>query len=315
MGNALWTLRSFADQGFPPKSKFNVTDIPDLTGKVVIVTGGNTGIGKETVKALLQHNAKVYMASRSKAKAEEAIADLKKDTGKEAIFLQLDLASLDAVKKAAEEYTNKESRLHILFNNGGVMIPPVKEVTVDGYDLQFGTNVLGHFYFTKLLLPTLLETAKDTPDGKVRVVNTSSSMHMVGKLNFDTFRDGKKRLGMGTQSLYGQSKFGNVVFSRELARRYGDQGIVSTSLNPGNLKTDLQRHAPALVRSIMNSILYPAPYGALTQLYAGTSPDGADMNGKYLIPWARIGTPRKETSDPEAGVKLWEWLEEQVKGR
>ncbi|TDL27094.1 NAD-binding protein [Rickenella mellea] len=313
MGNAMWAMRLLIDQSFPPKSKFNVEDIPDLTGKIVIVTGGNTGVGKETIKALLQHNAKVYMASRSKEKAEEAIADLKEDTGKDAIFLQLDLASLDAVKKATEEFASKETKLHILFNNGGVMFPPVKEVTTDGYDLQFGTNVIGHFYFTKLLLPTLLETAKTSPDGKVRVVNTSSSMHMFANLHFDTFRDGKKRAQMRTTKLYAQSKLGNVAFARELARRYGDQGIVSTSLNPGNLKTDLQRHVPSLLRKILDLSLYPAPYGALTQLYAGTSPGGADLNGKYLIPWARVGTARKDSSDPETGVSLWEWLEEQVK--
>ncbi|KAF8659670.1 hypothetical protein AX16_001811, partial [Volvariella volvacea WC 439] len=129
-------------QGWPPASKFSVDDIPDLTGKVVIVTGGNTGIGKETVKALLAHNAKVYLAARSQEKASQAIKDLLQETGKEAIFLKLDLSDLKSIKRSAEEFQSKEKELHILFNNAGVMFPPVSEITTDGYDLQFGTNVL-----------------------------------------------------------------------------------------------------------------------------------------------------------------------------
>ncbi|KIO23027.1 hypothetical protein M407DRAFT_215532, partial [Tulasnella calospora MUT 4182] len=142
---AFFGIRRFLDQAYPPKSKFDPSrDMPDLTGKVIIVTGGNTGIGKHTIRALLNKNAKVYMASRSKERAEKAIADLKQETGKDAIFLELDLASLDKVTKAAKEFMSKEPALHILFNSGGVMVPPIEQVTEDGYDLQFGTNVLGH---------------------------------------------------------------------------------------------------------------------------------------------------------------------------
>ncbi|KAJ7352040.1 hypothetical protein DFH08DRAFT_693367, partial [Mycena albidolilacea] len=130
-------------QGFPPKSKFSVDDLPDLSGQVIIVTGANIGVGKETVKALLQHNAKVYLAARSPEKAKEAIDDLKSQTGKEAEFLQLDLADLHSVKRAVEKFTEKETRLDVLFNNGGVMGPPIEQLTAQGYDLTFGTNVLG----------------------------------------------------------------------------------------------------------------------------------------------------------------------------
>jgi NAD(P)-dependent dehydrogenase (short-subunit alcohol dehydrogenase family) len=128
------------------------------------------------------------------------------------------------------------------------MYPPVDRLTADGYDLQFGTNVIGHYYFTKLLLPMMIATAKTTPDGKARIVNTSSSGHVFGSLDFDTFKDSPKRRTFDSNSLYCQSKFGNVVVALELARRYGDQGIVSTSLNPGNIKTDLQRYLPGIAR-------------------------------------------------------------------
>ncbi|KAL0961452.1 hypothetical protein HGRIS_006397 [Hohenbuehelia grisea] len=306
-------IASFYDQSYPPKSKFVPDEhIPDLSGQVVIVTGANTGVGKETAKELLKHNAKVYVATRSAEKAAAAIKDLQSETGKEALFLQLDLANLKAIKKAAEEFNSKEKELHVLFNNGGVMTPPVRDITSDGYDLQFGTNVLGHFYFTTLLLPNLTAAAKSS--GKPsRVINTSSSMHMIAKtLDFDTFKDGPKRVKLGTTGLYAQSKLGNVVFSNELARRYSDQGIISVSLNPGNLKTDLQRHRTSLERTLMNWMLHPAPYGALTQLWAGTTSDPEALNGKYLIPWARLGKSQPVGEDPALGKKLWEWLEEQV---
>ncbi|KAF8956995.1 hypothetical protein BDZ97DRAFT_138376 [Flammula alnicola] len=308
-------LLSFINEGFPPESKFNPNDIPDLSGKVIVVTGANTGIGKETAKALLAHNAKVYIAARNSDKGAQAIDDLKKETGKEAIFLKLDLADLKSIKAAAEEFQSKEKELHVLFNNAGVMRPPVDQLTAQGYDLQFGTNVVGHFYFTKLLLPTLLAGAKSSPDGKSRVVNTSSFASLLVKtVDFNTVKESlAARKKKGPSFLYNQSKLGNVLFSNELARRYGDLGIVSTSVNPGNLKSDLLRHVSPIESKILNLlILYPVSYGALTQLWAGTSPQGAELNGKYLIPWARIGTSNPAAQDTKLAGELWKWLEEQV---
>jgi len=308
------SILSYINQSYPPKPRWTAEDIPDLTGKVVIVTGGNSGLGKETCKALLSKNAKVYMASRSKSKADVAIAQLKEETGKEAIFLQLDLTNLAAVKKAVEEFQKQETKLDVLFNNGGIMAPPIEVLTDDGYDVQFGTNVLGHFYLTRLLIPFLLAAARESPDKKARVVNTSSAGAMFhAYIDWDTLKDGPARKKKGTQSLYMQSKFGNVVFAQELTRRYGNEGIVSTSMNPGNLKTDLQRHVHGIAGRILDLILQPAAMGAITQLWAGTSPEGADFNGKYLIPWARIGPIPKGADDPAVGQKLWDWLEEQVK--
>ncbi|KZP21939.1 NAD-P-binding protein [Athelia psychrophila] len=302
-------------QMHPPVSKYSVDEIPDLSGKVIIVTGANAGVGKETVKALLNHNAKVYMAVRSAEKGAAAIADLKASTGKEAIFLKLDLADLKSVKAAAAEFIRKEMQLHVLFNNGGVMTPPIEMVTADGYDLQFGTNVLGHYYFTELLMPLLISTAKTSPDGKARVINTSSSTaYMATPLDFETFKDGPARVKKGTSPLYNQSKMGNAIFSAETARRYGDQGIVSIALNPGNLKSDLQRHMGPVAHFLADRILYPTAMGALTQLWAGTSVEGAELSGQWLIPWARVRKePLEQMQDLALGAKLWIWLEEQVK--
>ncbi|KZT26842.1 NAD(P)-binding protein [Neolentinus lepideus HHB14362 ss-1] len=310
---------SYISQFFPAKPKFTAADVPDLTGKVAVVTGGNTGIGKETVKArivLLSRNAKVYLAARSKTKAESAIQDVHTATGKMALFLELDLSSLASVKKAAEEFLSKETKLHLLFNNAGVMVPPINEVTADGYDLQFGTNALGHFYFTELLMPALLAGATSSSDKKARVVTTSSfGNYLIKDINWDSLKDGPARKKMGPQALYHQSKLGNVLIAREVAKRYGDKGIVSTSVNPGNIRTDLSRYITTPGWGLVSKLLlYPVNYGAITQLYAGTSPQTVDANGKFFVPWAREAQPNPKALDPELGERLWKWCEDQVKG-
>ncbi|KAI0345469.1 NAD(P)-binding protein [Trametopsis cervina] len=305
------TQFSVVAQMFPPKPKWGVNDIPDLSGKVMIVTGGNTGVGKETVKALLAKNAKVYIATRNKEKSLSTIQDLQRETGKEALFLPLDLADLKSVKASAEEFLSKENKLHVLFNNAGVMEYPIEQLTAQGYDMTFGVNVIGHWYFTELLMPALIAA---TVDGeRARVVTTSSSANYLETLHWDTFTDTPQRRKMRLDALYNQSKHGNVVVARELARRYADKGVVSISVNPGNLRTELQRNLVGVKKFIISQILYPAPMGALTQLYAGTDPHAAELNGEFLIPWARLGKARKETGDPAIGKKLWEWLEEQTR--
>ncbi|KAJ7930497.1 NAD-P-binding protein [Mycena leptocephala] len=310
-GTRRWRWKTRRPPSFPPKSRFSVNDIPDLTGQVIIVTGSNTGVGKETAKALLQHNAKVYIAVRSEEKARAAIQDLKSETGKEAEFLRVDLADLPSIKRAAEEFTRKETQLHVLFNNG--YVPPIDQLTAQKYDLQFGTNVLGHFYLTKLLLPMLLATA--TPDAPARVINTSSFLsHLVSCVDFNTVKESPKRKKVGASKLYGQSKFGNILFSNELSRRFGEQNIVSVALNPGNIRTDLQRHIGGVVCEIVKTTLYPAPYGALTQLWAGTTDEGKTLGGKYLVPWARVGKANPAALDEAAATALWTWCEEQVAG-
>ncbi|KAK0185515.1 hypothetical protein F5146DRAFT_937364 [Armillaria mellea] len=305
-------VQSFVSQTWPPKPKFSVDDIPDLSGKVVIVTGGNTGVGFETAKAILPRNAKVYIACRNETKARAAIEKLREATGKDALYLPLDLASFMSIQAGASNFLSKEKELHILFNNAGVMEPDISELTVEGYDLTIGVNVLGHFYFTKLLLPALLAVAQNS-DGaiKARVVNTASvATELNSKLDYEAFKDGPVRRKLGTVSLYFQSKF--ALFSTELSRRYGDE-VVTSCVNPGNLSTELQRTLQGVKRFVINRILYPAPYGALTQLYTGTSVEGANFNGKYFVPWARLWKPSPASQDVETGKRLWDWLEEQVK--
>ncbi|KAH8800583.1 NAD(P)-binding protein [Flagelloscypha sp. PMI_526] len=307
----------FRDETSPPPSHWNHEDIPDLTGKVFIVTGANTGIGYETVKSLLKKNARVYAAARSPTKGRDAIQRLKEETGNEAIFLHLDLGDLNSVKRAAEEFKQKESQLHVLINNAGVMTPPKDQFTTQGWDLQFGTNVIGHFLLIKFLLPTLLATAQSSPSGTVRIVNTSSSaQYWYHDIPFDVLKDGKARNKLCPEQLYGVSKRGNIVVSSELARRYGGDrgGIISTSLNPGAIATDLQRHMSSpFVQRMSKYIAHPPSLGAITQLWAATSEEGKALNGKFLKPWARIGKAAPGCEDPEMGTRLWDFLEEAVK--
>ncbi|KIK06119.1 hypothetical protein K443DRAFT_674678 [Laccaria amethystina LaAM-08-1] len=310
MGSILAIIR----EALPPKSTFKVDDVPDLAGKVIIITGANAGVGKETAKVLVARDAKVYIAGRSQERVEQAIQDIKTETGNEALFLKLDLADLTSIKAAAEEFQRKETRLDILYNNAGVMAPPVADVTAQGYDLQFGTNTLGHFYFTKLLLPTLLATAKASPNGTARVINVSSAAHHWhnGSIDFNTLKDGPARKKKYSLMLYGQSKIGNILFSNELFRRYADEGIISTSIHPGNLRSDLYRNMSRIENFIVGLLLYPSAMGALTLLWAGTTDEGLTLGGKYLIPWARVGTPKASTQDPILAKELWTWMEEQV---
>ncbi|KAG9077456.1 hypothetical protein FS749_010650 [Ceratobasidium sp. UAMH 11750] len=315
---------SMYKETFPGKPRWSIDQIPDLAGQVMIVTGGNAGIGRETCKVLLNKGAKVYLAARSKSKADETIEWLKAETGgKSPVFLQLDLADLASVRRAVDEFKQKEQKLDVLFNNGGVMAPPIDMKTSTGYDIQFGTNVLGHYLFTVLLLPVLIHTAQTSPRGHSRVVNVASSGHWFapkGGIDYSTLvpNDATSealRRKLGTQKLYAQSKWANVAFANELARRYESQGIISTSLHPGVIKTELQRYMTlgAVLQALVNPLFWPAPYGALTQLYAGTTPEGSKLSGQYLIPWARLSKSRADTRDEEAGRKLWAWLEEQVK--
>ncbi|KAJ6552934.1 NAD-P-binding protein [Mycena capillaripes] len=312
----IWDLLvALTVESFPPKPVFTVQDIPNLSGQVILVTGGNSGIGFETVKELVKHGAKVYMAARSRSKAEEAIAAIHKDTGKSPVFLELDLANLDSVKKAAETFLQSETRLDVLYNNAGIMIPPLDQVTRQRYDLQFGL-VLGHFYLTKLLLPVLLSAAHSTPGGKARIINVSSAAHHFTRLNFATFKEGPERRKCSTHKLYAQSKFGMVVLSAELARRYGEQGIVSIAMNPGNVRTPLQRELSGIELAIGSLIMYPVlPNGIISHLWAGTALETSKFNGKYIRPWARLGEPRRDTQYRALGKDLWTWLEEQLGDR
>ncbi|KAF7367702.1 Short-chain dehydrogenase/reductase family protein [Mycena sanguinolenta] len=346
MGSLLARIapNSTLSQLYPPTSKFDPErDMPDLSGKVVLVTGGNTGIGFHTVKQLLLKNATVYLAARSPKKAKEAIEMLQKDTGKTAIFLELDLADLASVRRAAEAFLSQESQLDILFNNGGVMVTPPEQLTAQNQDLQFGTNVTGHYFFTELLLPALTSSYEATKV-PARIINTSSDGHKQAcagtGIDFVSLIGGPardawlKKLSPSAagwhvvsllstlreltgflccRRLYGESKLGNILVSNYFSKKYPGV-LVSCALHPGSVRTELQKHLPGLTQRMLDIALPPPPMGAYTQLWAGTTATPEEINGQYLIPWARVGKAEAIASSSKLEEETIEWLKEQVKG-
>eukprot|EP01117_Protostelium_nocturnum_P019196 TRINITY_DN825_c0_g1_i1.p1 TRINITY_DN825_c0_g1~~TRINITY_DN825_c0_g1_i1.p1 ORF type:complete len:330 (-),score=117.77 TRINITY_DN825_c0_g1_i1:22-1011(-) len=315
---------------FPGRPHWTASNIPDLNGTVALVTGGNSGIGRETCVELAKKGARVYMGSRNPERAVEALEDIKKRAGDDAqvFFLKMDLEDLKSIKSAAEELQSKEKELHLFFQNAGVMSTPYY-LTKDGFENQWATNVVGHFALLKYLLPLLLSTAKNYPneEGKVRVIMTSSFAHNYAPKGGIKFEDvGLER--KSTSKRYAQSKLGNILMSKELVRRYGDQGIYSLSAHPGAVKTQITRGADAsygtlfkYMRIVISPLLGPlalkASEGAITQLYAGTSPEVVEkkQNGAYFVPFAKEFPPSEYASDPALATKLWDFLEEQLEGK
>eukprot|EP01117_Protostelium_nocturnum_P007278 TRINITY_DN2603_c0_g1_i1.p1 TRINITY_DN2603_c0_g1~~TRINITY_DN2603_c0_g1_i1.p1 ORF type:complete len:324 (+),score=118.65 TRINITY_DN2603_c0_g1_i1:97-1068(+) len=309
---------------FPGQSEFTPADIPDLNGKVALVTGGNSGIGKETCVELAKRGAKVYMGARNPDRALPALEEIKKRAGSDAKveFLKLDLEDLSSVKSAAQEVIKKEKKLHLFFQNAGVMATPYS-LTKDGFENQWGTNVVGHFALTKHLLPLLLSTAKESKQGEVRVINTSSYGHNMAPADGVHLEDPNLE-NYDTWTRYGQSKLGNILISKELTRRYKNQGLYSLSVHPGAVQTELTRGPEASYGfwikpvSWLFSLFYlTANQGAITQLYAGTSPKVVErgQNGAYLIPYAREYKPSHHAEDEDLAKKVWEKLETQVEGK
>jgi len=196
-----------------------------------MVTGGSSGIGKELANILYAHDAKVYLAARSSEKATSTINEIKKahlNSKGELVFLKLDLDDLSTIKASAQEFLDKETRLDVLWNNAGVMIPPQGSKTKQDYELQLGTNNVAPFLFTKLLIPILEKTAKEAPAGSVRVVWVASSAAErfspeggVDMSNLDCNKD------QSAWHKYGVSKAGNILQATEFAKRYKNTGIVS----------------------------------------------------------------------------------------
>ncbi|KAM3415576.1 Retinol dehydrogenase 12 [Cercospora zeina] len=289
-------------------------DICDLSGKVILITGGNTGLGKETVLQLAKHNPQqVFLAARTPSKAEDAIADIKTRVPHANVsYIKLDLTSLASVKEAAEEFKARSDRLDILINNAGIMAVPYSK-TKDGYEIQFGTNHVGHSLLTKLLLPTLLKTA-DQPDSDVRIINVSSAGHMMAP---GIVYDQDQLESYITHRRYGQSKLANLLHARELQRRYPQ--ITTTSVHPGVIITDLyasQMQTSVLVRialPLMKPFTLDVPGGAKNQLWAATA-DKKEVASSYY--WTPVGSKSGGSfwyaAKPALAKELWDWTENEL---
>ncbi|KAL8784116.1 MAG: hypothetical protein Q9213_004175 [Squamulea squamosa] len=292
-------------------------DIPDLSGKVIIVTGGNSGLGKESVLQLAKHNpSRIFLAARTLSKAEAAIEEVKNAVPSANLtFLELDLCSFKSVSAAAQAFKSQSSQLDILMNNAGIMATPLAE-TEDGYESQFGTNHMGHALFTKLLLPILLDTAK-REGSDVRIVNLTSEGHNLAPRPQGILFDKTELSKQGPWSRYGQSKLANILFTKELASRY--PSITSVAIHPGVILTNL--YAPNQqsnllfrygVKFIGPLFMADVPTGAFNQLWAATGKKSEVVSGKYYTPVAKASTGSKLAQKKDLAQKLWAWTEKEL---
>lgn len=292
-------------------------DIPDLSGKVVLVTGGNSGLGKESILQLAKHKPRqIIMGARSRSKADAAIAEIMSEVPKANItFLELDLSSFDSIKKAASTVVQEQDRLDILINNAGLMgVDP--SLTKEGYEMQFGSNHVGPALLTKLLLPLLDKTSK-SPNSDVRVVQLSSELYKVapkGGILFDKLKTPLESIT--GRARYGQSKLANLYYIKSLARKY--PSIKCVSLHPGVVQTNvlasMHQNHPYLswaIGLITRVFFVDVQTGALGQLWAATGKSEEITSGAYYIPLKKEVKNDKVVNDAELAEKLWEWTEKE----
>lgn len=298
----------------------------NLSGFEVIVTGGSSGIGIETVRAVAKAGARCVIAARDMVKAKQVADDVILTTGNSNVECEeLELDSLKSVNSFVQRYLEKKRPLHILINNAGVMACPLS-YTKDGIEMQFGTNHIGHFALTLGLLPALKQAAQ-LSGRKSRVVNVSSTAHVRSDIDFDDVNF-KKRQYDGFIS-YGQSKTANILFSIGLTNRFKDEGIVSTAVMPGVIQTNLQRHMDqATIEGIKTRFKKwkSLEQGASTTVWAAVAPEFENVGGLYLenCTISKQGESREKiyevmfgympyVMNPESVEKLWTLSEQIVK--
>jgi NAD(P)-dependent dehydrogenase (short-subunit alcohol dehydrogenase family) len=308
-------------QMFPPAPVLTAKNLSSQKGKVFIVTGGYSGVGLELSRILFYAGAKVYIAGRSEGTAKKVIEDIKSATtittsAGELEFLYVDLGDLTTIKAAADAFKAEETRLDVLWNNAGISL--AKGTTKQGFEATMGTNCVGPFLFTQLLLPILESTARNSMPGATRVIWTSSAVVEMAP------KGGVKLKDLLTpptdpQTNYTLSKVCNWFLASELGRRVNEKGILSLTLNPGNLKTALLREHSWLA-FFVSPLLYQPIFGAYTELWAGLSMDlGMEDSGGYIVPWGRKHpSPRgdllgalRSVEEGGSGIagKFWEWCE------
>jgi retinol dehydrogenase-12 len=302
---------------------------------LLISTVGNVGLGKESILRLVKHNpARIYLAARNEASSKKAIATIDAEVlgaASRVLFIRCDLASLASVQSTAHTFIELEKqrvgrdgepRLDVLMLNAGIMATPAA-LTTDGYESQFGTNHMGHFLLTKLLLPTLITTAK-LPGADIRVISLSSLAH--------TFAPGKgiffeqlhtPMANTSSVTRYGQSKLANILFVKELQRRHETQGITAVAIHPGSVNTELYKSVisnwkvvGSLVNIAKNVFYVSVQDGAKGQLWAATAPLGDGQlqvkGGEYYEPLGLVGRGSVLSNTVDLALKLWEWSSNEV---
>jgi NAD(P)-dependent dehydrogenase (short-subunit alcohol dehydrogenase family) len=272
-----------------------MTDSKDLQGKTFIVTGASSGIGQATAAELVRRGGKVFIATRNEQKTRPVLDEL----GDNAAHLQLDLGDLDSVRQCAKEFLALDQPLHGLVNNAG--LAGQRGITPSGFELAFGTNHVGHFLLTNLLLDKLKSSAP------ARIVNVSSVAHYSATgIDYDTVRKPTKHI-TGLPE-YAVSKLANVLHAQELARRLDGTGVTTYSLHPGAIASNVWRRVPWPFEALMKLFMKSNEQGAQTSIYCATAPELANESGKYYD-----DCKEKDPSPvaiPELGAELWEKSEE-----
>jgi NAD(P)-dependent dehydrogenase (short-subunit alcohol dehydrogenase family) len=297
-------------------AKWTIADIADQTGRVAVITGANTGLGYETAAALAEHGAHVVLAIRNLDKGKDAAARITaKSPHAEVVLQELDLTSLESIRAAADQLRSDYDRVDLLINNAGVMYTP-KSTTKDGFEMQFGTNHLGHFAFTGLLLDRLVPVAGS------RIVTVSSVGHRIlADIHFDDLQWERR---YNRVAAYGQAKLANLLFTYELQRRLASNGTtIAVAAHPGMSDTELMRNMPAPLVSVFERI---APLvaqdparGALPTLRAATDP--AVLGGQYYGPdgpgqtrgYPKLVESSSKSHDVDMQRRLWA-VSEQLTG-
>ncbi|KAK5164512.1 uncharacterized protein LTR77_009718 [Saxophila tyrrhenica] len=301
-------------------------DIPDLSGKVILITGGTAGIGKAAVFELAKHSPEqIYFTGRNAQAGAGIIAEAKQSSPRCAVtFIKCDLsASREDIRNSIQDQF-KSSRLDILIANAGIMaVPPA--LGAEGFEIQFTSNYLGHAILLKLLRPLMVKTAKSSPDSDARLVMLSSfghTVHLPGGIDFDSLRT--PDAGTALQR-YGQSKLADILLAKSMAKHYPQ--ITSVSVHPGLVRTNLADNVePSFMFSILTSLTWTPLYssaeqGAYNALWAATAPKGSVENGAYYDPVGKKAGKKGQTSgladagrDKDLAERLWKWTEDELKG-
>jgi len=267
-----------------------------MTGKVCIVTGANTGIGKETALGLAKLRATVVMVCRDRKRGEAAQREIKQKSGNDRVELMIcDFSSQNSVRQFARNFNERHARLDVLVNNAGVVLRE-RSMTEEGLESTFAINHLGYFLLTNLLLDVLKKSAPS------RIVNVASTAHKYGKLDINAWPAGRDYSAFGA---YANSKLANVLFTYELARRLEGTGVTANCLHPGGAGTNLFRGLPKFLQALIKLVAISPERGARTSIYLASSPEVEGVTGKYFAR-RRQQRSSEASSNEEAAQRLWE---------
>jgi NAD(P)-dependent dehydrogenase (short-subunit alcohol dehydrogenase family) len=280
-----------------------------MHGKTVIVTGANSGIGKETARVLAERGATIIMICRNKERGEAALRELKEKTESDKFELYLaDLADPDAIQKAVTQFKAKHNKLDVLINNAGLVLSK-RIITPLGYEKTFAVNHLGHFLLTNLLLDLLIESAPS------RIINISSGVHTSADLNFD---DINQSSNYRSYRAYANSKLANLLFTYELTRRLEGTGVTVNALHPGFVRSNFGRRGRKwyirILFDLARIFAISVEKGAKTSIYLASSPEVEEVTGKYFYKSKSIKSS-KASYDREAQKKLWQLSEDALKSK